>query len=186
MSEMHPNPPKEYQFETRLFSEGKKITDDFLLKAEWFGDGLSSNEFDRPFEELWQASGEMSRYVTYPGENMREVQAALYRGANFGHDVVDVLKQEIVPARVSLARCALEYLDDTLKLVYPKQRLLQDTADFLDTHPYADDVIATCLPHDDTATAYHHHARRGAAMAIMSSEEEYARLYAQMRVRNSL
>lgn len=185
MSEIRPNLPKEYQFETRLFTEGKKITDDFLLKAEWFGDGLSSNEFDRPFEELWQASGEMSRYVTYPGENMREVQAALYRGANFGHDIVDVLKEGIVPVRISLARCALEYLDDTLQLVYPKQRLFQDTADFLDAHPYADDVIATCLPHVNGATAYHHHVRRGAAMAMMSSEEGYTRLYSQMRVRNS-
>ena len=184
MSEMYPTLPERYQFETRLYTQGKTITDDFLLKAEWLGDGLSSNEFDRPFEQLWEAAGSVARYVTYPDERIDEVQKALYRGVSFGYDVVETLMEGVMPASVASSEYPLEYMGDIVTLAQPKEHLFCDTADFLDTHPYAADVIATSLPQINTAPAYQHHARRAAAMVLMTCEEGYARLHAEFSARH--
>lgn len=184
MSETYPHLPEQYQFETKLYAQGKAITDDFLNKAEWIGDGLSLNEFDRPLEQLWAATGNLSRYMVYPRENINEVHAAIYRGVSFGYDITEAAKEGTLPMRISLTEYPLEYMNDILKLSQPKERLLQDTADFLDTHPYADDIIDTCMPQLDETARYSHHAKRAAAMVIMACENGYTRLHAEFSDRH--
>ena len=169
--------PKEYQFETEL-KDVRDFVDDELdeVLARQHEDIIDyDKELSRPMAQLWSLSTVLAEMYGEPNENNDGVRAAMYRGASFGLQLVEYIKD------APIETISTDYWDATLQKSDPALELLHDVYEYYDQRPNLKGIVFTFLPYiDDTDEyLYNDHAKLAAGLMLMMCENEQAEAYLQ-------
>ena len=174
--------PRDHQFNetVRVFRE--ELVEQFVDEAERTGDVLDvAIEFGRSPQEVWELSGVLSAMLKSEDERTEDVQGAVYRGINFGLQVVDVVSDG------PLRSISLQHWNEANEMMSAKEFgavIYADVQTYLAERPDVDAFIGFFMP-EVSGEAYmllEHHIETAIGLMMMICERNQAEAYLHARM----
>ena len=174
--------PQEHQFNESVRVFRDELVEQFVDEAERTGDVLDVNiEFGRSPQEVWELSGLLGEIFKSDDERTEEVQGAVYRGINFGLQVVDVVSDG--PLRnISLSHWVQG--DETISTEDLGTAICTDVQTYLGERPDVDNFISFFMPEvsGEAYMLHEHHIETAIGLMMLICERNQAEAYLQARM----
>lgn len=174
--------PRDHQFNESIRVVREELVEQFVDETERTGDVLDvAIEFGRSPQEVWEVSGALGAMLKSPDERVEDVQGAVYRGINFGLQVVDAVSDG--PLR-SISLQHWTEAGETMSAEELGGAIAADVQTYLAERPDVDAFIGLFMP-EVSGEAYillEHHIETAIGLMLMICERNQAEAYLHARM----
>lgn len=168
--------PREHQFDAALDEVREPLVDTLWDAKEDLKDIINpTQEFARPYLELWNLSSMLSGMLKVQDETAEDIRVAVYRAMAFGFQVVDDIRC------APIQTLSMSYLGEVFNNDDPVSTLRADVSEYLEDRPAISSLLYTFMPEIDESYNYSHHVETAAGLVFMLCEREQAEIYLRVR-----